>query len=57
MSDRHDPLSALAPGEIAPVAPATPRKGRPARRATLLRELDSVTDNSLAFLYGGPGHP
>jgi len=54
---RHDPLSCLAPAtEAAPAPPSPaptpkPRKGKP---PPLLRELAAVTDDTLAFLAGGP---
>jgi hypothetical protein len=52
MNDRHDPFQ--TPGEVAEPPPA-PKSRKKARIAPLLRELNAVSDDALAFLYGGPG--
>jgi len=56
---RHDPLSSLSPTPEVPAParePAPPgRKGKgKTKLPTLLRELVGVSDESLAFLAGGP---
>ena len=53
--DRHDPLSQFAPAPAEVPAPPTPAKPkRSHKQPPLLRALADVSDESLAFLYGGP---
>jgi hypothetical protein len=54
--DRHDPLSQLAPAPEAPAPETPPAKGpkRQRKQPLLLKSLAGVTDETLAFLYGGP---
>lgn len=54
---RHDPLSCLAPATEAAPAPPSPAptvKPRKGKLPPLLRELAAVSDDTLAFLAGGP---
>jgi hypothetical protein len=54
---RHDPLSSLSPaseGQAPAPEPAPPNRKGKTRLPPLLRELAGVSDESLAFLAGGP---
>jgi hypothetical protein len=53
--ERHDPLGQVFPAPTEPLMPAHPPKPKRVRKAPpLLRALADVSDDSLAFLYGGP---
>lgn len=53
--ERHDPLSQAGEGVSPPPTetPATKPRRAP-KQPLLLRQLEAVEDNTLAFLYGGP---
>jgi hypothetical protein len=54
--ERHDPLSAMSLAtDAAPAPPEPPKSKRGPKLPPLLKALTTVPDDSLAFLYGGPG--